>query len=132
MSTSPMGWAPGDPWIAKGFKQAKTLNLGEVDIRLLPFPYFLATKFSAFFDRGLQDYWASKDYEDIIFLIDNVPNFPERVLNADEEVKAFLISAFDVIMRKEELQEVILGNLPFEGQMSRYERILESIKSITR
>ncbi|MEM6633943.1 MAG: hypothetical protein AAF694_29985, partial [Bacteroidota bacterium] len=60
------------------------------------------------------------------------PNFPERVLNADEEVKAFLISAFDVIMRKEELQEVILGNLPFEGQMSRYERILESIKSITR
>ena len=37
-------------------------------IRLLPLPYFLAAKFDAFFDRGIEDVYASKDLEDLVYL----------------------------------------------------------------
>jgi hypothetical protein len=48
MSTQEVGWAPGNQWFAKGFDQSITMPLEDVLIRILPLPYFLATKFDAF------------------------------------------------------------------------------------
>jgi hypothetical protein len=48
MSTQEVGWAPGNQWFANGFDQSITMPLEDVLIRILPLPYFLATKFDAF------------------------------------------------------------------------------------
>lgn len=48
MSAQEVGWAPGNQWFANGFDQSITMPLEDVLIRILPLPYFLATKFDAF------------------------------------------------------------------------------------
>lgn len=71
MSTKEVGWAPSDPWFEPGFKNLVTFKLDEeITIRIFPVAYFLATKFSAFHDRG-KDPRTSKDFEDIVYVLDN-------------------------------------------------------------
>lgn len=48
MSTQSVGWAPSNPWFAKGFEKAMTKTLAKVVIKVLPLPYFVATKMEAF------------------------------------------------------------------------------------
>src|SRR6056297_59685 len=67
MSTQEIGWAPGNQWFLKGFDQAIPVKLEDVEIKILPLPYFLAAKFAAFFDRGSPDVYASKDLEDLVY-----------------------------------------------------------------
>ena len=69
MSTQSVGWAPSNPWFAKGFEKAITKSLDGVNIKALPLPYFLATKMEAFFNRGVKDIYASHDLEDITYLL---------------------------------------------------------------
>lgn len=52
MATKTIGWAPGNTWFEAGFKKSQIINLDGIEIKVLPLPYFLATKFSAFYDRG--------------------------------------------------------------------------------
>ena len=68
MSTKEVGWAPGNRWFLSGFDQSFEFPLEDMIIRLLPLPYFLAAKFDAFFDRGIEDVYASKDLEDLVYL----------------------------------------------------------------
>ena len=49
MATETIGWAPGNRWFKQGFDEAYSYQMDELSIRLLPLPYFLATKFDAFF-----------------------------------------------------------------------------------
>lgn len=39
MSTN-IGWAPSNPWFAKGFEKAISITLDDVTIKVLPLPYF--------------------------------------------------------------------------------------------
>lgn len=52
MSTQTIGWAPGNRWFASGFNKAITVRLEDVEVQILPLPYFLASKMDAFFDRA--------------------------------------------------------------------------------
>ncbi len=68
MSTHAVGWAPTNPWFEKGFEKAVPKNLDDISIKILPLPYFLATKLVAFFDRGIKDIYASHDLEDYLLI----------------------------------------------------------------
>lgn len=52
MSTKEVGWAPSNRWFEPGFVRAKHLSLEELEIRILPLPYFLASKMEAFFETS--------------------------------------------------------------------------------
>lgn len=130
MSTKAIGWAPSDRWFAPGFKVSELVRIEEQEIRILPFPYFLATKFSAFHDRGAKDPRASKDFEDIVFLLDNKTDLVESVLSAPEDVKLFLRSEFNEIFRSDTLQEAVLSNLFYETRDVRYEMLAAKLQEI--
>ena len=49
---------------------------------------------------------------------------------AAEDVKVYLIEQFDAILNDSLKQEAILGQLPYEIQMERFEIIMERIKNI--
>ncbi len=68
MATKAVGWAPANPWFKPGFKNLIYITLDDIEIRCLSLPYYLATKFSAFYDRGTKDPRTSHDFEDIIYL----------------------------------------------------------------
>lgn len=90
MSTREVGWAPSDPWFEPGFKNLITYRLDdEITIRIFPVTYFLATKFSAFHDRG-KDPRSSRDFEDIVYILDNRLNIVEEVRTAPSDVRSYL------------------------------------------
>src|SRR5690606_16028090 len=131
MSTKEIGWAPANPWFAPGFERAISVQIEEKTIKILPFTYFLATKFSAFTSRGGRDPRMSHDFEDIVYLLNYTLNFKEEIINSpDEDVKQYLIESFRKILQDDKLQEAIIGNLYFEDQMARFERIIEELKII--
>lgn len=131
MATVPIGWAPGNRWFERGLDQAIFKALDDVSIRILPLPYFLATKFDAFFDRGVNDLWTSHDYEDIIYLFNHVSDISEQVLNSDQPVKQYLGECAAKILDNRSYREAIVGNLFFEGREERFNLIIDKLTTFS-
>jgi predicted nucleotidyltransferase len=81
---------PTNRWLKPGFAKSYPVRIGDNKIRILPVSLFVATKWEAFKNRG-GDPRMSPDFEDIIFVIENNHGFVLDVLNAEVDVKRFLI-----------------------------------------
>lgn len=130
MSTKAVGWAPADQWFAPGFKHVETKKIEDQKIRILPLAYFLATKFSAFHDRGAKDPRTSKDFEDITYILDNRVDLVEQIQTSQEDVKQYLKSEFENILSDSSLQEALIANLFYETQVIRSKNIIGKLKAI--
>ncbi|MGY5846408.1 nucleotidyl transferase AbiEii/AbiGii toxin family protein [Salegentibacter sp. HM20] len=131
MSTTEVGWAPANPWFESGFENSITIEIENVEIRILTLPYFLATKFAAFEGRGGRDPRMSHDFEDIVYLLNYTSNFREQIQKSNPEVQQFLKVQFASIREKANMQEAIIGNLYHEDQQVRFDRIMNEIKELT-
>ncbi len=130
MSTKAIGWAPANPWFGPGFKHLQKQLIKDKIIHILPLPYFLATKFTAFHDRGDAEPRTSHDLEDITYILDNRTDLVETILKSPADVKPFLIKEFTAIINSNRLQESLLGNLYYETQTERLKIILDKLKQI--
>ena len=130
MSTQAVGWAPADKWFAPGFKYVQTIKIEDQQIRILPLAYFLATKFSAFHDRGAKDPRTSKDFEDITYILDNRVDLVEQIMNSPDDVNQYLKSEFKSILNDGGIQEALVGNLFYETQVVRSKNINDKLKTI--
>ena len=130
MATKEIGWAPANVWFAKGFDTAFTIDLEGIEIKILPLPYFLTTKFSAFYERGGTDPRTSHDFDDIVYILNHTSNVKELIESSEKEVQQFLKEAFLKIVADDLLQEAILGNLFYEYQTERFEKIIRTLKEI--
>ncbi|GAB5472406.1 MAG: hypothetical protein Mars2KO_05050 [Maribacter sp.] len=131
MSTQSVGWAPSNPWFAKGFEKAIIKTLDEVTIKVLPLPYFLATKMEAFFDRGINDVYASHDLEDMAYLFNYTTDIDEQILASEKEVKLFLIEKLNAFKKKSSILTAIRGSLYYDQADERMEIIQQCIQNIT-
>ncbi len=78
---SPAGFNVGgvNPWFDRAAKRARAYDVGEGrTVMALTPPYFLTTKLVAFADRG-PDAQSSKDAEDIVTLLVEVPDLVDQV-----------------------------------------------------
>ncbi len=127
MSTKPVGWAPANPWFEGGFNNLEQIDLNGFNIQIMPLTYFLASKFTAQKSRGGSDPRFSHDFEDITYILDNRTDWHEKVVNESGQVKDFLLEQFQNIKKSPKLQEAILGNLYYETQDARLNKIMEKI-----
>jgi Nucleotidyl transferase AbiEii toxin, Type IV TA system len=132
MSTHAVAWAPANRWFDEGFNHLCQIKVGKQVINLLSLPYFLATKFDAHADRGGLDARMSKDFEDIIYLLNHVSNLENQISEAPKNVKDYIISECKDILKNDVKQEAILANMPYNFQMERYESIIKKLKSIVQ
>ncbi len=130
MATKAVGWAPANPWFEPGFKDLILFNIDDVEIKCLSLPYYLATKLTAFYDRGITDPRTSHDFEDIVYILNYTSNIVELISSADSEVKKYLLSCFQDILKDGTKQEAILGNLFYENQELRFKKIIAKINQI--
>lgn len=130
MGTKAVGWAPANPWFAQGFAQREVVDIGDLEIQILPLPYFIASKFSAHSSRGGKDPRTSHDFEDIFYVFDNRTDIIEQISKASDSVKPFLKKNLQEVLNNRAMQEAILGNLVFETREERYVRIIQSIEQI--
>jgi hypothetical protein len=131
MATRPVGWAPANAWFEPGFRQLKRAVVEGIEIRILSLPYFLATKFSAFEERGKADPRTSKDMDDITYLLNYTSDLQAQIFSSPGDVKEYLKKCFLEIQKNDMLQEAIIANLYYENRQKRYEKILSRLKDIT-
>jgi predicted nucleotidyltransferase len=130
MATKAVGWAPANPWFAPGYNQLLEFDLEGTKIKCLSLPYYLATKLTAFYDRGITDPRTSHDFEDIVYILNYTSNSVKLISAADVEVKKYLVECFRDILKDTIKQEAILGNLFYEEQELRYTKIIDNLKQI--
>jgi predicted nucleotidyltransferase len=129
MSTKEVGWAPSDPWFEPGFKSRIHYAVdAQTTIQVFPVTYFLATKFSAFHDRG-GDPRTSKDFEDIIYVLDNRLNVVNEIREAPEDVLHYLKNELKELL-KDNMSEGISCHLSPFSQAERFAMLKEKITRI--
>ena len=74
----------------------------------MPVTYYLASKFEALHSRGGSDYRGSKDFEDIIFVVNSCRELKEEIERSDDdEVKGYLKSEFSILCQRPNFLEEI-------------------------
>ena len=106
----------------------KIVKLDNEKIHILPYVYFLATKFSAYLGRGNNDPIMSKDYEDIVYLLNYTTNLTEHISKGNKEVQLFLKDQFETIISNSNLQEAMIAHLFHENQLGRLEIIMTTLQ----
>ncbi|MFP4025040.1 MAG: nucleotidyl transferase AbiEii/AbiGii toxin family protein [Thiohalospira sp.] len=130
MATEEIGWAPANRWFRPGFEHLQTLELESgLQIRILSVAYFLATKFEAYNDRGANDPRTSKDFEDIVYVLDNHTNLVNEIITAPADAKEFLIEQFNELL-SDEMEEALLSHLTPLMQSERFELLQDKLKTI--
>jgi hypothetical protein len=129
MATKDVGWAQANPWFPAGFQHLIKYPLEHTEIRILSFDCFLATKFSAFHNRG-HDPRTSHDFEDIIYLLDNRINLINDIINSTGNVKKYLLDEFRALINQPDLHEAMLGHLEPGTQSERFILLIDKLNKI--
>jgi predicted nucleotidyltransferase len=97
-------------WYRTGFANA-VMSEPEPGSRLkhLSAPYFLATKFEAYKDRGRNDVYASHDLEDIITVVDGRAELHDELEQSSADVKAYVVSNIRALVDHPEITNAMPG-----------------------
>lgn len=132
MPTDPEILGFGNRWFTLAYEASEwtTLPSGK-RIRLLPAPYFLATKLEAFESRGESDYLISRDMEDIITVLDGRSEIVSEVQQASEDLKNYLVEQFSMLLEERDFLDALPGHLlPDAASQDRSALIIERLKAI--
>jgi hypothetical protein len=100
-------------WQKEAFSHAVDVGLpnGKV-IRALPPPYLLATKLEAFDSRNRLDFYGSRDWADVITLIDGREELLEEVGRAPDVVRGYVSDRLRELSGHRDFDAGVEGALP--------------------
>lgn len=113
-------------WLGRAFPLAtpRELPSGRV-VKVVPPVHLLATKLEAFASRGKGDPYGSKDFEDLIRLLDGREELVGELAEADDEIRAFVTEALARLTRLEAFDSAAEGALGGGPEtLDRYEEVL--------
>lgn len=105
-------------WYEKGIKQAQSKMIKNKLIKILPFPFYLATKIESFNNRGQNDFYSSKDMEDLITVLASRKEAFTEIENSSSELYEFITSNFHDYFKKEDFKQSVMGNFPKNSHYS--------------
>lgn len=79
-------------WYEKGIDNALSRNMGDIEIKYFPLHYYIASKLEALNNRGMGDLMSSRDFEDIVIIMDGIEcltiinDFPEEIIHYIKEM----------------------------------------------
>ena len=95
-------------WYPEGFNNAIPYEIDKKNIvKILQPAFFLATKLEAFKDRGQNDGRTSKDFEDIVFLMESRQSIWKELVLTSGELREYLIGEFRRWMKNPSFEEWI-------------------------
>ena len=113
-------------WYQPGYEHSISYNLSESEIKIFSPPYFLASKLEAFIGRGNHDGRTSKDFEDIVFVLQNRLSIWSELVDSDTEVFEYLKHTFANLMSNPNFEEWVDCHAGF-GNISATYYILEEL-----
>ena len=127
MSTEEVGWAPANKWFKPGFDFLETRDIDGTTVYLLSVAFFLASKLEAFQNRG-KDPRTSHDFEDIVYVLDNLLNLSADLSQSPRLVRNYLQEQFSGMIQNPVFQEAIFAHLPYDSAQQRYENVLAELR----
>jgi hypothetical protein len=133
MPTDPELLGFGNQWFARAFPVAHSHRLPSgASIRVLPSPYFLATKIEAFHHRGAGDFLLSRDVEDVVAIMDGRREIVKEIKNAENDLRDYLAGKFSQWLKDPDFMDALPGLLPSDAaSQARALIIIERIEMIT-
>ncbi len=101
----------GNRWYAAALENAERIQIGDLEIRLITAPYFLATKLEALHGRGKNDFPGSHDLEDIVTVIDGRAELAGEVRLAQADLQEYLNREFETLLSNPEFVDSLAGHL---------------------
>lgn len=119
-------------WYPAGIAHAeKAILPNKTEIAIFTLPYFLASKFEAFRDRGNNEPRTSSDFEDIVFVMDGCRAAQHKLAAAPSDVRIFLAAEFKSLSATTDFSEGITANLEnVHDRTARTKRIIEIFESL--
>lgn len=120
---------PTNSWYEDAIAHSTELELErDLSIRAISAPYFLATKLEAFRRRGNNDLFASRDFEDIITVVDGRPELTSEIRDTNVRLRDFLAKEFTELLARPIFHEAIAAHLqPDEASQQRQFLIYQTI-----
>jgi predicted nucleotidyltransferase len=116
-------------WYKAALQTAQPYPIEEgINIRLVTPVYFLATKFEAFKGRGKNDLLGSRDIEDILNLIDGRAELGQELLQAADDVKAYLIAEFRALLNSPDINYAVQSTAG--GDVGREKFIFQRMENV--
>jgi predicted nucleotidyltransferase len=126
MPTNPDVIGFSNRWYPEGFATAKEIKLDNITrVKIFNLPYFVASKWEAFKGRGKNNYRTSKDFEDLVYILENVDDFEEQMMESPDHVKTWLREELSPIIETDSFEEGLYAHLTggYGGIDARYVRI---------
>jgi len=112
MPTHPEAVGFSNKWYPEGFKTAQEIVLDDQSsIKIFNLPYFIASKWEAFKGRGNNDYRTSKDFEDLVYIFENVDDFKEQITVAPEHLLKYFKEEFKPLIEDPDFEEGLFCHL---------------------
>jgi predicted nucleotidyltransferase len=116
-------------WYPEAIENSQTHKLEFNVISANSAPYFLASKLVAWKQRGQNDFFASKDLEDIVLVFDGRAELVAELQNAKENVRDFVVSELATLALQSQFLELLDGFVPYD-QPERALQLLQKIKAV--
>lgn len=121
-------------WYKDGIKNALPYIVDEtLAIKIFSSSYYVASKIEAYRHRGIKDKRLSKDFEDIVYVIENRPELLIEVTNDSASVKHY-ISAFskDLLSERDTKEAIgaVMGYAPLPQRIDYVRSVLEKLAQI--
>jgi len=125
----------GNRWYSTALKEAEERDLGEGLIcRVITAPCFLATKLEAFDSptrENNRDYLASRDFEDVVTVIDGRHEIVDEVASAPDAVRNFLNERVTAHLHHQRFEEGVAAHLDIDfASRARIQAVLKRFQAI--
>jgi len=86
-------------WYSEGFKTAIDYTIDkEHVVKIFDAPFFIASKLEAFKERGKGNGITSKDFEDIVYILENRANIWEELRQSAPELRKYLMEKVKALL----------------------------------
>jgi predicted nucleotidyltransferase len=117
-------------WYRDGFANLTQYSLDtNTNVNIFTSPYFLASKMEAFIGHGKNDGRTSRDFEDIVFLLDNRSTIWKELQQTTNDLRIFLQDEIRVLLANKNIEEWISAHLEYETAAARGRMILNNMKT---
>lgn len=113
MPTDGTGLGLNTQWFTEALASASERTIrGDVRLRLISAPAFIALKLSAFRDRGDGDYYGSHDLEDLLTVIDGRAAIVEELAASPAALRTYVRNEIRKLIEVRDFRDALSGALP--------------------
>ena len=121
-------------WYQPAIETAEEQEIApRMTIKVISAPYFCATKLEAFDSRGVGDYLASHDLEDIITVIDGRAEIIDEISRAPEDVRKYISDKIAGLLKTGQFLDALPGYLlPDDASQGRLRILMDRLTEIAK